>query len=78
VAYIRRQTGAGSQAAHQVVVIAAPGIEWRAVASDIGEYRLVLLPPGVYDLQIERAGFERQAVCEIFLSAGGVAVINIR
>ena len=54
------------------------GIEWRAVTSGLGEYRVVLLPPGLYDLQVEHAGFARREIQEILLSVGERAVYNIR
>src|SRR5687768_16644764 len=51
---------------------------WRVTASDTGEYRLVLLPPGIYDLKVEHQGFASQTAKRIVLTVGQTALADFR
>jgi hypothetical protein len=49
-----------------------------ALTDDRGEYRIPLLPPGVYDIQVEKAGFASQSRKSIVITVGQAAVIDVR
>jgi hypothetical protein len=45
---------------------------------DNGEYRIPLLPPGVYDIKVEKTGFASQSSKGVVITVGQAAVINVR
>ena len=51
---------------------------FQGITSDIGEYRLVLLPPGLYDIKVEHPGFRAQDVKSVWLTVGEEIVMNFR
>lgn len=54
------------------------GLVRRTVTDDSGEYRFLLLPPGTYDIQIEKEGFQTQLVRAVQVTVGQVAIVDIR
>jgi hypothetical protein len=49
------------------------------VASDYrGEYRFVLLPPGVYDVKVEKQGFATQVNRGVEVTVGQAALLDVR
>ncbi|HYE73518.1 MAG TPA: carboxypeptidase-like regulatory domain-containing protein [Blastocatellia bacterium] len=54
----------------------ATGISRSTTSDAQGEYRIPLLPPGVYDVRVEMNGFAAQLVKSITLTVGQTAVIN--
>src|SRR5262245_48041022 len=53
------------------------GIPWTAVADPTGNFRVGGLPPGVYELRVERPGFETYVGVGIQLSIGQEARVPI-
>lgn len=43
-----------------------------------GEYRIPLLPPGVYDIKVEKPGFAVQSRKSVVITVGQAAVIDVR
>src|SRR5438477_11578166 len=53
-------SGASVAGAKVVVKSAAGGVEGNAEANTAGEYEVPALPPGSYDVEVQKAGFETQ------------------
>jgi hypothetical protein len=53
------------------------GIERAAVTSDDGLYRIVLLPPGVYNVTVEAGGFASATVENVEVIVGRTADVNV-
>src|SRR4029077_19303187 len=45
---------------------------------DRGEYHVLLLPPGVYDIKVEKSGFTAQSSKGIVITGGQAALINLK
>src|SRR5262245_30993108 len=43
-----------------------------------GEYRIVLLPPGIYEIRVEKSGFASQVRKAIPLTVGQIAIVDVR
>ncbi len=68
-------SGAVLPGATVTAVNAGTGISRSVVSSEVGEYRIVLLPPGEYEVSIELSGF-RQEVHKFTLQVGQVATLD--
>ncbi len=44
----------------------------------VGEYRALLLPPGVYDVQVEKEGFRTQLAKGVRVMVGQIAIMDLR
>src|SRR6266852_2512420 len=60
------------------VTRAGTGIIREARSGPEGQYRVVLLPPGLYDIKVERPGFSAQVRRGIDLTVGQIADINVQ
>src|SRR5215472_11041666 len=49
-----------------------------AISDDSGEYRFPLLPPGLYDIRVEKPGFASQSRKSVVIGVGQSAVIDVR
>lgn len=54
------------------------GTTFEAVSDDRGEYRFPLLPPGVYDIKVEKSGFAIQSRKGITVTVGQAAVVDVK
>jgi len=54
------------------------GTHFEAVSDDRGEYRIPLLPPGVYDLKIEKAGFADRSRTGVTITVGQTVVVDAK
>jgi hypothetical protein len=61
-----------------VVVNAETGLERRLEASDVGSYRVLLLPPGVYEVRAEAAAFKTEIRKSVRVTVGDTAVVNFK
>jgi hypothetical protein len=52
--------------------------EWRATASELGEYHFVLLPPGVYDVKAQHKDLQSRYARGVLLTVGEAAVVDFR
>ena len=51
----------------------------RTDSTDVaGEYRLLLLPPGVYNVQVEKEGFRSQVAKGVRVTVGQVAIVDLK
>ena len=61
------------------VTSAETGTALESTLTDVsGEYRIPLLPPGVYDIKVERPGFAVQSRKSVVITVGQAAVIDVR
>src|SRR5437870_5427889 len=61
------------------VTSAEMGTALESTLTDVsGEYRIPLLPPGVYDIKIEKPGFAVQSRKSVVITVGQAAVIDVR
>src|SRR5690349_4069127 len=56
----------------------ATGTVLDATSDDRGEYRIPLMPPGVYDLKIEKPGFAAATRNGIPITVGEAAVMDVK
>src|SRR6202049_4919707 len=54
------------------------GASMEAASDDRGEYRFPLLPPGVYELKIEKSGFAVASRKGIGITVGQTAVVDAK
>lgn len=54
------------------------GLIRSTVTSDGGEYRLLLLPPGQYEVQFEKEGFRRQVTKGVRVTVGQIAIVDAK
>ncbi len=54
------------------------GSSFKALTDERGEYRIPLLPPGVYDIKIEKAGFAVQSRKDITVTVGEAEVADAK
>lgn len=53
------------------------GLARAAETNEQGEYRILLLPPGVYDVQVEKAGFRTQVLRDVRVTVGQIAILDV-
>jgi len=75
---VKDQSEALIPAAKVTVTAAETGLTREAVTDDEGLYRVVLLPPGIYDIKVEKPGFVAQAKKGIELTVGTTATIDFQ
>ena len=46
--------------------------------NSLGEYRFLLLPPGLYNVQIEKEGFHTQVAKEVRVTVGQIAIVDVK
>jgi hypothetical protein len=54
------------------------GAERRIVSGDLGSYRVLLLPPGLYEVKIEAPAFKSQLRKSVRVTVGGTAVVDFK
>src|SRR5690348_4459745 len=54
------------------------GTQFEATSDFRGEYRLPVLPPGVYNLKVEKSGFAEQARTGISVTVGQEVVVDAK
>lgn len=71
--------GSGGSIPSAKVAIVNQGTQVRTetVTNETGKYRLPYLPNGVYELLVERDGFDRARVSDIRLTVGLTATVNV-
>jgi hypothetical protein len=69
----------GGRVAGAAVTLRNPGTgyERKGSSNETGEYRFLAVPPGAYDLRVEREGFRPRLASGIQLTVGQVAVVNV-
>ncbi len=67
---VRDQAGAVIPGAHVTVKNTATGLARSAATGEDGTYRILLLPPGTYDVSAESPGFATQTVRQVTLTVG--------
>ena len=61
------------------VTSAETGMALESTLTDVsGQYRIPLLPPGLYDIKIEKQGFAVQSHKSVVITVGQAAVIDVR
>src|SRR5881396_747552 len=71
-------SGAVVPGASITVTSAGTGAVKETIANDRGEYRVVLLPPGTYDVRAENTGFVTQTRKGIAVTVGQTTVIDVQ
>jgi hypothetical protein len=71
-------TGALVTDAKVTVTNTQTGITQETVTDAQGEYRFLLLPPGIYDVKVEKAGFSTPTHTGIELTVGQLASIDVQ
>jgi carboxypeptidase family protein/TonB-dependent receptor-like protein len=61
-----------------IVTNTETGTTFEAASDDRGEYRFPLLPPGVYDIKVEKSGFAIQSRKGITVTVGQAAVVDVK
>jgi len=56
----------------------ATGLERRVTSNNKGEYRFLVVPPGLYDIRVEKSGFRTETATGIRLSIGQVGTLDFR
>ncbi len=56
----------------------ATGLTREVTADPTGQYRVLLLPPGTYDVKVEQTGFTTQAKKDIEVTVGQTAVVDFQ
>ena len=56
----------------------ATGLQRETLASDAGEYRVPLLPPGLYTIKVEATGFKTEVVKDVKLETLQTARVDFR
>lgn len=72
------QTDASIPGAKITLTNTATGRVFEAMSDERGQYSLPLLPPGVYDLKIDKPGFGSQSRKDVVLTVGEVAVLDFK
>lgn len=72
------QSSAVVPTARIVVSNAETGLSREVATDERGQYRVVLLPPGTYDVKIERTGFVPQTRRLVPVTVGETAVVDFR
>jgi hypothetical protein len=60
------------------ITSAETGRTFEATTDERGEYRVPLLPPGAYDIKVEKQGFGVQSLKDIIITVGQSAVIDMK
>lgn len=71
-------TDAGVPGAKLTATNTRTGDAREAVTDDRGAYRFLLLPPGVYDVRVEKPGFAAQLQRGVEVTVGQTAVLDVR
>jgi hypothetical protein len=71
-------SGAIVPAAKVTVTNETTGFSRRTLTDENGEYRMLLVPPGIYALQVERAGFHTRVAKDVQVTVGQIAVVDMR
>jgi hypothetical protein len=74
---VRDNNGGAIPGATVKVVSAQTGLERAATTSADGVYRIVLLPPGVYNLTTEAQGFTKTELRNVQVTIGQVTDVNV-
>ncbi|MCS6806337.1 MAG: carboxypeptidase regulatory-like domain-containing protein [Acidobacteriota bacterium] len=69
--------GAAIVGAQVTVSNPATGLTRTVQTNDVGQFRLVLLPPGTYDVTIEATGFQRVVQKNVVVSVGSSVDVNV-
>src|SRR5258707_603542 len=56
----------------------ATGYRRHAVSDEHGEYRFLLVPPGVYTVRFERESFRSQVAERVAVTVGQIAVFDVK
>jgi hypothetical protein len=75
---VRDQTQAVMPGATVTAVSTETGLERSALSDDSGNYRILLLPPGTYEVKAEMPGFATKVTQGIRLTVGQYAQLNIQ
>ena len=71
-------TGAPVPAAKVTVKSDQTGLARAGSTGDSGEYRFLQMPPGAYDLQIEKDGFRGQVARGVRVTVGQIAIVDVK
>ncbi len=71
-------TDASVPGAKVTVTNTETGSVFESTSDDRGEYRIPLLPPGVYDIKVEKSGFAIQSRKGIAVTVGEAAVVDVK
>src|SRR5437870_8356881 len=71
-------SGAIVPAAKVTVTNETTGFSRRTLTDENGGYRMLLVPPGIYALQVERAGFHTRVAKDVQVTVGQIAVVDIK
>ena len=69
-------TGAVVPGAKVTVKSEATGFLRTGATNNLGEYRFLLLPPGAYDVQLEKEGFRTQVARDVHITVGQIAIVD--
>jgi hypothetical protein len=75
--YVRDQQGAGVPNAIVTATNPATGLNRSVTSGGDGEYQLLNLPPGTYDLTVEATNFKRTLLPAVKLTVGQAADLNV-
>ncbi len=54
------------------------GLARTGTTDDLGEYRFLILPPGLYNVQVEKEGFRTQLDRGVRVTVGQIAIVDVR
>ncbi|UCF38263.1 MAG: TonB-dependent receptor [Acidobacteriota bacterium] len=74
---VKDQTGAVLPGATVTVRGTETGLERTTLTDDVGAYRILVLPPGVYEVRAEMPGFATKVLTGVHLTVGQYANLNI-
>ena len=74
---IQDKSGAAVNAAKVTLANQGTGIQHEAVSSDTGFYRFTELPPGMYTLTVEMAGFQKKEIKDLAVYADQVRGVDV-
>src|SRR5436309_3430662 len=71
-------TGAAIPGAKVGLKSGASGLSRTTTTEITGEYRFLVLPPGLYDLKVEKDGFPAQVARDVRVTVGQIAIVNFK
>ena len=71
------QNGSLVPGAKVTIVSADRGVSRSATTDDSGRYSFLLLQPGKYEIHVDAAGFQPQAVSRVLLTVGEIAICDL-
>ena len=74
---VKTEDGAVVQGVKVTAINTGTGLTWSSTSNDVGRYRLLTLPPGTYNLKLEKESYREKIYEGIVLSIGQGITFNV-